>query len=379
VKLNRVGLAIAAPALALVISLVVAMVVLLVSGSDLSEVWSLIVHKGFTLRSLLLTLNRAGPYYVAGVAVAVGFKMNLFNIGVEGQYRLGALLGAAAGAAITLPGPLHVVLILVVAMAVGAAWSLVAGVLRVTRGVSEVISTIMLNAIAFGLTAFMLTRWFQAAKTGTTDYTVGTKPIASSGHLPRLNHIVTGLGFDMPRGVQLESFIVIAALVGFFYWVLVWRTRLGFDLRASGLSPAAARASGVSARRMVLIAMGVSGAMAGLVGLSGILSEAPFRYTDDAVTAGLGFTGIAIALLGRNNPVGIAFGALLWAFMDVLRTPLAQADLPNEIVSILQATVVFAVVIAYEVVRRVAERREAAALAREGRGGLEPAPAGAPA
>jgi simple sugar transport system permease protein len=222
-------------------------------------------------------------------------------------------------------------------------------------------------------------RLFEAAKTGTTDYTVGTKPIASSGHLPHLDHLVTGLGFTMPRGVQLQSFVVIAVLVGVFYWLLVWRTRLGFDLRASGLSPAAAKASGVSASRMVLIAMGISGAMAGLIGLNGILSEAPFRYTDDAVTAGLGFTGIAIALLGRNHPVGIAFGALLWAFMDVLRTPLAQADLPNEIVSILQGTVVLSVVIAYELVRRIAERREAAALAREGSGGLEPAPAGAAA
>jgi simple sugar transport system permease protein len=379
VKLNRIGLAIAAPALALALSLAVAVVVLLVSGSNLGEVWSLIVDKGFTLRSLLLTLNRAAPYYISGVAVAVGFKMNLFNIGVEGQYRLAALVAAAAGGALALPAPLHVVMIFVVAMAVGGAWALIAGILRTTRGVSEVISTIMLNAISFGLTAFMLTRWFQAAKTGTTDYTVGTKPIASSGHLPHLDHLVTGLGLTMPRGVQLQSFIVIAALVGVFYWLLVWRTRLGFDLRASGLSPAAARASGVSASRMILIAMGISGAMAGLIGLNGILSEAPFRYTDDAVTAGLGFTGIAIALLGRNHPVGIAFGAMLWAFMDVLRTPLAQAELPNEIVSILQGTVVLSVVIAYELVRRAAERREAAALAREGSGGLEPAPAGAPA
>ena len=371
---NRVVLALAAPALAVAIALVISVLVLVASGSHPGDVWTLVQTKGFTLRTLILTINRGAPYYLSGVAVAIGFKMKLFNIGVEGQYRLAALVAAAAGAAVNIPGPLHVVFILVVAMGVGCLWASIAAVLRVTRGVSEVIATIMLNAIASGLTAFMLTRWFQGGKSGSTDYTVGTKPIGSSGALPTLNRLVTGVGLKLPQGTQLESYVIIAALVGVGYWLLVWRTRLGYDLRASGLNPEAARASGVSARRMVLIAMGLSGAVAGLVGLSTMLSETPHRYTDDIVTAGFGFTGIAVALLGRNNPVGIAIGALLWAFMDVMRTPLAQADLPPQIIGILQGTVVLSVVIAYELVRRIGERQEAADLARAGRDPSPPEP-----
>ena len=382
-KQNRIALALAAPALAVFIALLISLLVLIVSGNHPGDVWTIVHTKGFTLRTLILTLNRAAPYYLSGVAVAIGFKMNLFNIGVEGQYRLAALVAAAAGAAVNIPGPLHVVFILVVAMGVGCLWASIAAILRVTRGVSEVIATIMLNAIASGLTAFMLTRWFKGGKTGTTDYTVGTKPFKASGALPTLDRLVTGVGLKLPQGTHFQAYILIAALIGIGYWLLVWRTRLGYDLRASGLNPEAARASGVSAKRMVIIAMGLSGAIAGLVGLSTMLSETPHRYTDDIVTAGFGFTGIAVALLGRNNPVGIAIGALLWAFMDILRTPLAQAELPPQIVTILQGTVVLSVVIAYELVRRIAERREATELARASRDAPppepEPSPAGASA
>ena len=123
-------------------------------------------------------------------------------------------------------------------------------------------------------------------------------------------------------------------MVGVVYYVLVWRTRFGFDLRAIGWQPVRrGRASGVDARAMIIIAMVLSGAIAGLVGLNTVLSSTGY-YSADVVVAGLGFTGIAIALLGRNNPVGIAFGALLWAFMDVLQTPLgpgraAEGDRPD--------------------------------------------------
>jgi simple sugar transport system permease protein len=176
-----------------------------------------------------------------------------------------------------------------------------------------------------------------------------------------------------PGGARLNAFIIIAALVGVAYWVLIWRSRFGFDLRASGANPNAARASGVNAKQMTVVAMVISGAIAGLVGLSTIVSS-PYSYTEESFLSGLGFTGIAIALLGRNNPVGIAFGAFLWSFIDIARTPLSGAQLPREIATIVQGIIVLSVVIAYEVVRRLGQRWEAASIAREIGDSPEPPP-----
>jgi ABC-type uncharacterized transport system permease subunit len=375
VKGNRLLLTLAAPALAIVFALVASMLALIFTGNSPSEVFSLLLDQVTSVREILRTINRAGPYYVSGVAVAIGFKMNLFNIGVEGQYRLAGVVAAAAGAGTTLgfgipftninvdlpypfPGPLRVVGIILIAAAVGAAWAGIAGVLRAYRGVSEVIATIMLNTIALGVTPFLLTRYFESDDPG---FAVKTEVIPKGGRLPFLDALVPG---GVPAGVRFNAFIIIAILVGIAYWALIWRSRFGFDLRASGANPNAARASGVDAKKMTVIAMLISGAIAGLVGLSTILSS-PYSYTEESFLSGLGFTGIAIALLGRNNPVGIALGAFLWAFIDVARTPLSSANLPREIATIMQGIIVLSVVIAYEVVQRVGQRWEAAAIARE--------------
>ena len=152
----RTSLQIAAPVLAVGVAVLVSGVILSFTKYSAWEVFRVIGTKGFSKIYLVDTVNRAAPYYIAGCAVAVGFKMNLFNIGVEGQYKLAALLAAAAGAAITLPAPLHVVLIFVVAMVVGAAWASVPAILKATRGVSEVISSIMLNAITIGQVFYLL-------------------------------------------------------------------------------------------------------------------------------------------------------------------------------------------------------------------------------
>jgi simple sugar transport system permease protein len=359
---QRIGLQVAAPALAIGFALLVSGMILVATGYSPGEVLKVIVEDGFERARLVETINRAGPYYIAGVAVAVGFKMNLFNIGVEGQYKVAALMAAWAGASVSLPAVLHIPFVLLVATLSGAAWALIPAVLKVTRGVSEVISSIMLNSIAFGFTAFMLERFFRAPR-GEYPGTVGTVPLDDSARLPSLNGILESIGIDLPSASRLQSFILVAALVGVAYHVIIWRTRFGYDLRASGSNAEAAEASGVDAKRMIVTALLLSGGIAGLIGLNNIMGDAG-RYTDVSVIAGLGFTGIAVALLGRNHPVGIAFAALLWAFMDALQTPLSNNDLPKQITAILQGVTVLSVVIAYEVVRRIGLRQEAAHLRR---------------
>jgi simple sugar transport system permease protein len=341
-SLNRIGLAVAAPLLAIVFALIVTSVVLVAAGNNPITAFTTMLEGLTKPRIQVNILNSATTYYFSAVAVAIGFKMNLFNIGVDGQYRLAAMLAAAIGGAVVLPPVLHVGLIVGVAMLVGAFWAGIAGLLKVTRGVSEVISTIMLNFIATGLVAFLLTPG-RLAESVAGSNNIGTKPIPESGQVP-------GMAIIPGTKNEVYGFIVVAALVGLGYWFLLNRTRFGFDLRATGSSEPAAVASGVNVGRMVVYAMLLSGAVAGLVGMPQLLGSS-YTYSLDFPT-GLGFTGIAIALLGRNSPIGIAFGALLWAFLDNTSNSLEFQGIPKQTVLIMQGVIVLSVVIAYELVRR---------------------------
>jgi ABC-type uncharacterized transport system permease subunit len=339
---RRIGLALAAPLLAIVFSLLVTSLILMNTGAQPVGTLQAMVEYAAKPRTQALIVNSAMTYYFAAVAVAIGFRMNLFNIGVDGQYRLAAMLSAALGGALALPKPLHIGVIIVSAMGVGAVWAGFAGWLKVKRGVSEVISTIMLNFIATGLIAYLLAPGRLAVTTAGSN-NLGTKPIPTSGQVP-------GIGLIPGTPLKVHGLIVLAVVVGVAFWFVVGRTRLGFDLRATGLNEAAAVASGVDVRRMVVTAMLLSGAVAGLVGMPQLLGSS-YTYSLD-FPAGLGFTGIAIALLGRNHPVGIAIGALLWGFLDNSAQILNLRDVPVEIVQITQGVIVLSVVVAYELVRR---------------------------
>lgn len=339
---RRIGLGVAAPVLAILFAMVVTSAVLLFAGNNPITAFSTMVEQLGKPRIQVNILNNATTYYISAVAVAIGFKMNLFNIGVDGQYRLAAMIAAAVGGAVALPAPLHVGLIIVVAMLVGAFWAGIAGLLKVTRGVSEVISTIMLNFIATGIVAYLLSPDRLAVSVQGSN-NIGTQPIPPSGQIPGLP-IISG----SPNPVF--GMIIGAAIVGVLYWFFLNRTRFGYDLRATGMSEPAAVASGVSVKKMIMMAMLLSGAVAGLVGIPQLLG-ASYSYSLDFPT-GLGFTGIAIALLGRNNPVGIAFGALLWSFLDNSSNSLEFEGVPKQAVLIMQGVIVLSVVIAYELVRR---------------------------
>ncbi len=346
--LRRLGLAVAAPLLAIVVALAVAAVALLVSGSNPLTVYARMLEAGTTTRSLVITVNNAVPLYLSGLAVALGFRMGLFNIGVEGQYQLAALLAAAAGAAVTLPGPLHLAFVLLVACLVGALWAAVPAVLKTTRGVSEVISTIMLNVIAAGIAAYLLTTYLQEKVAGSNNSR--TPRLDESARFPNLDPVLHALGIATPQGTRLGGFVLVAVVVGVVYWLVVSRSRFGFDLRATGLSPSASVASGVSAKRMTIVTMLMSGAIAGLVGLPQLVGHS-YSYGLD-FTSGLGFTGIGVALLGRGSPVGVAVGALLFAFLERSSATLQRIDVPSEIYVIMQGSIVLSVVVAYEAVRR---------------------------
>jgi ABC-type uncharacterized transport system permease subunit len=353
-RLRSFYLAIAAPLASVLFAVLLSGIVLRVAGSNPITAFGDMIDNGTRLRTVVDMLNRATPLYISGIAAAIGFRMNLFNIGVEGQYLLGAFFGAAAGGLWSPPGFLHVLWILLVSMTVASLWAGLAGLLKTTRGVSEVISTIMLNSIAAsGIVAWLAVEW----RDGALSTNSGTKLIDESGHIFNLDWLLEIFTSDIPGGRHLSGVLLIAVIVGIGYHLFVNRSRLGFDLRASGYNPFAARAGGVPPKRMIMLAMMLSGAVAGLVGMVDILSE-NHRY-DQNFQGEHGFNGIAVALLGRNNPGGIAVAAMLFAFLDTSSSILQiTGSASREIVTIMKGVILLSAVISYEFVRRYREREE---------------------
>jgi len=352
-RLVRIALGIAAPILALLAAFLITSLVLYAADDPVIDVWDQLLSVPET-RNVGNIIDNATVLYLSGLAAAVGFRMNLFNIGVDGQYRIAAFVAAVVAGEAWLPGYLNTALAVVCAMAVGALWAGIAGVLRATRGVSEVISTIMLNAIATALVAYLLR---EAAVRAPGSNVIATKPIPEDSRIPNI-----GIS-DGPPVVDIYGFVVGAIVVGFLFWFVLNKTRFGFDLRATGRSTTAAVASGISVNKMTVAAMMLSGAVAGLVGLP-ILLGSSFSY-GSTFQSGLGFAGIAIALLGRNNPVGIGIGALLFAYLNEQSNPLQiLVGVSPDIVAITQGVIVLTVVISYEVVRRYGVRLEQQAVAR---------------
>ncbi|MDE0652241.1 MAG: ABC transporter permease [bacterium] len=354
---RRLTLALAAPVAALILSLAVASIALVLSGSNPFPAYGRMFSYGFELETLVDMVNRATPLYLSAVAVAIGFRMNLFNIGVEGQYILASIIAAQVAAELSLPAPLHLTVIILVGMATGSVWALIAGVLKVTRGIHEVISTIMLNAISISLVVAMLFRQWDVPDESLNQETAEIPP---SGRMPDLNGFVELFTREIGKGRVLWGFVIVAIIIGILYWIYVARTRPGYDLRASGINPLAAEASGVSPKRTIIVAMALSGAVGGLVGLPEVLGR-DYAYGLQ-FTQNLGFAGIAVALLGQNHPGGIAIGALVFGFLDSAAPILdVHGDAPQEIVEIMKGIIIFAAVITYVVVQRRRQDEEARA------------------
>jgi simple sugar transport system permease protein len=230
----------------------------------------------------------------------------------------------------------------------------------VTRGVNEVITTIMLNSIAVGIIAYLLRGPFRDPGLS-PDANNATRQLPESSWFPGIANPFGWLGMDTPSR-PAGGFLVVAVLVGVVVWFLIDRTRFGFSLRSAGRNGSAAEVGGVPARRLTVQAMLLSGAIAGLVGMPQILGES-HNFSID-FTYGLGFSGIAVALLGRNNPLGIALAAILFAFLDRSGPSLQNVDIPPSVTVITQGVIVLAVVIVNELARRRLLRAEESAVGR---------------
>ena len=342
-KLRLRVVSLSAPLIALILAVSLTSLILLSIGKDPIETFRMMFEYGTTGKSLVSVLNRTTPLYISAVAVAVGFKMGLFNIGVEGQYLLGALLAAAIGTSFAISRPIHIFFIMLIAIVASSLWAAIAGYLKVYKGIHEVISTIMLNYIGTGLIAYLLSNiFFDKDEKNAIPQTV---ELPESGRLPALNNLF-GIE-DLPN---LHGFLPITILLGLIYYLLIWKTTLGYDLRVTGANPVAARFSGVDPKRLTIIAMIISGGFAGLVGMGPLLGYF-HQYTID-FPPGLGFAGIGVALLGRNHPVGMFLGAILFGFLERSAQILDLRGVPKEIETMMSAFILLIVVVFYEIIRR---------------------------
>jgi simple sugar transport system permease protein len=296
------------PLVNLALALAVAAVVLAAIGMDPLQVLALLVKGAFgSAAGLSYTLYYATTFVFTGLAVAVAFHAGLFNIGGEGQAMMGGLgcaLVALFGGA-WLPAPLVLPLMVLAAVAGGAAWAAVPGALQAWRGSHVVITTIMFNFIAAALLAYLLVNVLKAPG----SMTVESVAFPESAQMPGMHRALAALGIAWPRTpLNLSVLLAVAAAVG--VWALLWRTEAGYALRAVGHSPDAAHYAGIRPRGQVMLAMLISGALAGLVGINE-LAGVQHRLLLDYVV-GAGFTGIAVSLIGRNHPVGIVAASLLF-------------------------------------------------------------------
>jgi simple sugar transport system permease protein len=296
------------PLVNLGMALLVAGVVVALIGQNPLAVLRLLVEGAFgSLRSFSYTLYYTTTFIFTGLAVAVAAHGGLFNIGAEGQATLGGLGGGlvALWLAANLPPGVALPLMVLGSALFGAAWAAIPAWLQAYRGSHIVITTIMFNFIAYSLLVYLLVNVLKPAGT----MAVESAPFAPSGHLPTMAEAMAPLGIDWPASpLNLSFFLAIAAAV--LVYVYLWRTRAGYRLRTVGSNVGAAEYAGIRPAHQVLIAMAISGALAGLVGVNEI-AGVHRRLVLDFV-GGAGFTGIAVAIMGRNHPVGILLASLLF-------------------------------------------------------------------
>jgi len=330
-------------AVAVAIGLVVGALLMLVFGYDpvRAYVWLFVGAFGSTA-GILESLAFATPLMVTAVTFAVGVRAALFNVGAEGQMYLGAIGAIIVGGTILLPAGIHPFAATVFAMCLGALWALPAAILKIWRGVSEVVSTIMLNWIAFWFVTFLIRTYF--GEPGRAERAIPAMPTA---RYPVIGGTLTAI-----------IFVVVIFCVA--VTILLWRTGIGFELRLVGDNPEAAKYAGASRNRAILTSFLVGGMAAGLAGATQILGRPPSwtLYATLGNLANLGFDGIGVALIGMNHPIGGIVAAIFYGglahggrFMEY------NVGVASEMVDAINGIIVIALAMP-EVIAIIRRRRE---------------------
>jgi general nucleoside transport system permease protein len=313
---------------------VIGAIIIMLSGSSFQEMLeaykALLVGSVGSLRAISATLTEATPLILTGLCAAIAFRAGLFNIGGEGQLLIGGMCAVLVGFSFSgLPAYVHLPLAIIAGLVGGALYGFIPGLLKAKTGAHEVIVTIMLNYISYLLVGYLLkSALFQ--REGRNDPI--SKSVEPSAQMPALLHWL-----DPAMKVHLGLFIALGA--AWFVWWLLFRTTTGFEFRAVGANPSAARYAGMSVTKVYILVMVIAGGLAGLAGAGQVLGV--LNRASPGFSAGLGFDGLAVALLGRSNPWGVVGAALLFGGLTAGgQTMQASTDVGIDLISVIQALII---------------------------------------
>lgn len=314
---------IASPVMAVIAAFIVCGVIILLIGDNPFEAYRIMLANSFgSMKDFGYTLFYATPLIFTGLAVMVAFRCGLLNIGGEGQLYVAsfatAWVGITFGGTVvnvfgkdvnyswtSLPAVILVPLCILTAIVAGGIWGAIPGILKAKFGSHEVINTIMMNFIGISLVSYFTQYHYKVAG----DPILETAPIGEAAHIPRISQFIPG----MPEFVPLSVAFLIAILMCVLVYIFLWKTKWGYELRAVGQNPFAAEYGGISSQKQIIIAMTLSGALAGMVAIGEVMGYRYLYY--DGFSAEWGFLGIAVALLGRNHPLGVFLAALFFGVL----------------------------------------------------------------
>jgi len=322
------------PLIAVIAAFIFGGILILAIGDNPLQAYGLLFGSAFSWPvGIGYTLFYATPLIFTGLAVMVAFRCGLLNIGAEGQLYVGAFATAWVGITFANLSPwLLIPFCFLAAILGGGVWGAIPGILKARFGSHEVINTIMLNFIAVALLSYFTQYHYKTPG----DPIMQTVPIGDGAHIARLGRFVPGLPEFIPVNIAFVLALICCALV----YLFLWRTKWGYELRVTGTNPSAAEYGGISVRKQIIVAMTISGALAGIVGINEVLGYR-YRYYD-GFSDNYGFTGIAVALLGRNHPVGVIISALLFAILQRGGIPVDAftEHVTKDIVQVLQGTII---------------------------------------
>src|SRR5882672_5881890 len=322
------------PLVAVIAAFVIGGILILIIGDNPIEAYRLLLGSALSWPDGIgYTLFYATPLIFTGLAVLVAFRCGLLNIGAEGQLYVAAFATAWVGITLAnLSAWILLPLCFAAAIVAGGVWGAIPGVLKARFGSHEVINTIMLNFIAVALVSYFTQYHYKIPG----DPIMESSPIGEGARIARLGKFIPGF----PERIPLNLAFLLALFACLLVYLFLWRTKWGYEIRATGSNPSAAEYGGISIRKQIVLAMAVSGALAGMVGINEVMGYR-YRYYD-GFSANYGFTGIAVALLGRNHPVGVIISALLFAVLQRGGIPVDAftQHVTKDIVQVLQGTII---------------------------------------
>ena len=322
--------------IAILVGFLIGAIFLMIAGISPAVAYGKLIDSVFSKpKYIVWTLIYASPLIFTGLSVAFSFRTGVFNIGAEGQFVVGSLAACVVGILVDVPAWIHVPLCIIAAAAAGCIWSLLVGLLKVKRGIHEVLSFIMFNWIAFYL----------------SNYIVNLEAIHKGGGGEATKDVLPSARILLPKSLT-EFFnnstanwgFLLAVIAGIVMWIIIQKTTLGYKLKAVGYNNNAAKFAGINSDKSVLTALGISGALAGLGGAVQLLGMSG-RLSQFAGQEGFGFEGITVALIGASNPIGCIFAGMFYGAMKYGGSKLTMVKAPAEVVDIIMGCVILLIAI----------------------------------